>query len=258
MNSMETILREVSDGIAEDRNGRLIVFVRAHKVIDLLKNWKRNRRPDALRVKEIVSSLARNEIVQPYISCAEIITGQLDVYDGMHRADAFKIALHECIISKDFMLIIDCLFGKSDSEIAKCFKNINKSVPVPDLYTEEIEDVGMYIISAINDLVKEYCDKYSDFVKVSKSPQRPNFNRDMFSDDLFKLYKDLQEDFPDITINIIKEGLSKLNAKYAKEEKVNKNNRRGMEKCIKYNFFLFIERNINRKHMKKILKEQNS
>ena len=57
--------------------------------------------------------------------------------------------------------------------------------------------------------MREFCIKYKFYCKTSKNPQRPNFNRDGFCDEVYRIHKELG-----LSVAQIKRGLALLNTAY--------------------------------------------
>ena len=101
--------------------------------------------------------------------------------DGQHRFQALK----KCLKMKRNISKLDCMstfyLYPNDTEynIKQKFININKSMPVTDLWTtEELDELErLRIIDLVNHIFDYLTSKYSNYHKTSKYPQRPNFNR---------------------------------------------------------------------------------
>jgi hypothetical protein len=103
----------------------------------------------------------------------------------------------------------------------------------------------------IHILVRDYCQKYPDFVSDSSRCQRPNFNRDTFDSDLYDLYV-----IYDLTIDELKSCLKLLNKRYSLDKKGY--TERISKKCFKYGFYLFVYPRIQSVHFQEeLLKLRN-
>ncbi len=243
---MDSILSEISDSVvAFSSDNHIIYGIKLCNILPLLKNWRKNREPDDERVINIADAIKKGEFVAKYICIAEL-GSDLIVYDGIHRVYAWKRCLDNNELDGNTIVVVDCIFNASNDVIVNCFKNINKSIPVPEMYIDHINDDRMDDLSiknAINDIVKYYCVEYRMFISVSKSPQRPNFNRDMFTDNLYKLFNDMSD--VNMTIDELKICLTNLNITYSKKNDSDLN-QKSLLKCKKHRLFLFKDRYINK------------
>ena len=111
------------------------------------------------------------------------------------------------------------------------FININKSIPLPEIYTEEDSKNKIDICEKIaNELSK----KYPNFVSCRKKPHTYNFNRDQIIDYISSFNIDFNINNLDY---IIFQMLIKLNKKAKKD--IIENNIVCPKKCEKYDFYLF-------------------
>jgi len=134
-----------------------IIGIEFSKVVDKIINWENNREPDSERVNAIYNAIEDGQYINCHISVA--VTGNIiRVYDGMHRIEALKVALNNKTISDSYIVMLDCIFNPSDDLIKDCFRNINKSIPVPEIYIDNI--VPGNIKLDIIGIVKKICCDY--------------------------------------------------------------------------------------------------
>ena len=214
-------------------------------VSSLIQKWSRNRQPDSSRIQEMTVFYKNGGYIPPILHLAELKDEKLVCYDGNHRREVFDI-----LKDPDLTIIADCMFDVTQTDVYFAFENINKSIQVPALY---FEDVG--VKEEILQLVKEYETNHPQFISTSPRYHSPNFNRDIFIDDVFDIYK--QTGYP---IQEIKSLLMKLNDAY-KSGKLCKSHdkykKSAIDKCAKYDFYLFLERRISSENLIK-LKNNNT
>jgi hypothetical protein len=210
-------------------------------------NWNKNRPPDVTRIRELKEYyLHENISIVPGIIYAWYKTPSepLEIYDGIHRLLAAKELENEC--SFTFLL---CTFTTDDeSLIIKDFKAINKSCPVPTLYTDENNNLLKRVVC--ENVVSELCNKYPTFVSSSRKPYRYNFNRDC----ILEFLSELQIDWSVSGLsNIIIQELIGLN--YIAKDFVHRNNITTPKKCDFHNFYLwYLEKSVIRDKLEKSLR----
>lgn len=209
-----------------------IYLIKVKKLINV-KLWDKNRELDKSRMEEIKKSILNKTFVFGIIYIA-YINSEWVCYDGQHRLFSF-------LELKNYKqkILVDMVYDDiNEDDVKKYFININKSVSVPNLFLEE--NIDYKIKNDINKLVKKYNDKYKDFFSTSSNPRIPNTNRDRLSDDIYEIYLKFNHNIDNIENN-----LNKLNDYY----KDNYNN----DKCKKYDFYLFVKKNIDLDDYEKIL-----
>jgi hypothetical protein len=216
------------------------------------KRWSRQRPADDARVDEIRKWIDSYSDVSGVISMAWHQTEGLIVYDGQHR---WKALLD--IQTTSIQAIVEILWDASDDEIITSFQSINKAVSVPELYT----DPKITTDSVRNDITKfvaTLASAYKDFCSTTDKPNRPNFNRDKLTDDLFGIWRD---DFHcEVPFAQIADAIMSMNKEYDTNElsvprESSRKNPRIYEKCNKHHFWLFAQTgHINREHLRVTMK----
>lgn len=211
-------------------------YVKWSKISGFVRKWSGNRDSDDKRITEIYDYYINGGHIPRMIHLAELSDDKdkgLICYDGNHRREVF-----DKLNDGNLVCIVDVIFHATQEEVFESFKNINKSIQLPALYTEQTIDTKNEILG----LVKKYEYRYKNFLSASNNPKRPNFNRDGFAaniNDIYEYFKYKK------TINDIEELLEKLNEKYSKQDHP-KASIKTIEKCKKHNFWLFInEKNIS-------------
>jgi hypothetical protein len=205
------------------------------KIPDII-NWNKNRPPDTLRINELKEYYISEKIkIIPGIIYAWNIDNNspLQIYDGIHRILAAKELL-EKDENIQFTFLI-CIYNTDDENlIIKDFKAINKSCPVPSLYTDEQNELSLLKRVVCENVVSELCKKYYSFVSPSRKPYKYNFNRDV----ILEWLSDFEIDWSLKNLsNIIIQELYGLN--YFAKDYVYRNNITTPKKCEYHNFYLW-------------------
>jgi len=222
--------------INEDTNYKLISLdYKTLKEKFNIKNWKKNRPADKFRIDEIYEYYKKNDIkLIPGILYLWLNKDKYLIYDGIHRYEALKK-----LNKDDINILLYINLSNNEDSIIEDFTNINKSIPLPSLYTENAEISKIYICQNV---AEHLCKKYPKFVSTSRKPHTYNFNRDQIIDFIstFNInFKIKNLDY------IIYQILIKLN-NHAKN-KILENKIIHPLKCKKYNFYLFY---LDKSHIK--------
>ena len=238
-----------------DTIGKIIYNINGHKgymipwklIARVCKKWSRNRDPDMGRVKEIAKFHKEGGYVPMMIHLAELKDEGIVCYDGNHRKEALNMSNNETVIC-----IIDVMFRASQMEVYDAFNNINKSVQVPAMYIEEINEQNN-IKEEILNLSRRYETKYKPFLSSSGRFHSPNFNRDAFTENIYDIYKYLDNK---VSIGEIEKLLDRLNIEYANGRMGRPHfayKKNAVEKCKKHNMWLFIDKTIPSEHIGMLL-----
>jgi hypothetical protein len=146
-----------------------------------IRTWSRNRPADEGRVAEIRNHHLASGHVDGTIRLAFTRGEGLVCYEGNHR----RLALTDNIEK----VLVDILWDVPQERIIEEFRLINKAVPVSELYTEL--DMDSAARHNIEEFVRGWCVKYRAFVSASARPNRPQFNRDMFTQELVRVWTEL-------------------------------------------------------------------
>lgn len=143
--------------------------------------WKYNRPVDETRIDEIRSAIDENAHVDGAIYMAYQQGGFVH-YEGGHRARALQSTVNAKYV------LVDMLWDVDDARICQEFKRLNKAISVPSLYIDDESDADTRL--KIEALVNLYRKTYPSHVSNNGRPNRPNFNRDKLSEDLYRLHKE--------------------------------------------------------------------
>lgn len=235
-----------------DSLGQSIYNINGHKgyiiewriISPFCKKWSRNRDPDLERVNEMIIYYNSGGYIPRMIHLSEIKDEGIVCYDGNHRKEVFDKCNDEKILC-----VVDVMFNATQNDVYKAFISINKSVQLPEIYIEDTSNLKLDILQ----LVKEYEIKYKFLLSSSSRCHAPHFNRDTFTDNIYTIYKSFNNT---ITIEKIGELLDKLNNEYSQNRLCRPHSfykQSIIDKCRKYNMWLFIEKQIPFEHIEKML-----
>jgi hypothetical protein len=155
-------------------------------------NWKYNRPPDEIRCSEIAEYFTKcnPDILQPFVFHYLSKSEQYEVLDGIHRwISLTKMNNVEQMYEK--YILIHIYKDKSDGFLVDIFQNLNKTVPVPNLYFRaNNEDSGEKHI--IEHITKDWMKKYQSHFSPNPNCNIPNINRDTFIELITDIYKTQQ------------------------------------------------------------------
>lgn len=146
-----------------------------------IKTWKHNRPPDEDRVREIHAEMVESRRVDNIIYLAHTSDG-LVCYDGNHRRLALKG------VEGIDRILVDVMWRVDDETIKQEFVRLNKAMPVPDLYTVE----PAISFTDLNTVFQQFYKKFKLNKVTSVSPQRPNFNETMITNEFTNAVKALK------------------------------------------------------------------
>lgn len=241
------------DQVETETQTECLIKVSEKQTIQLLKysdikqfiNWNKNRKPDESRIAELKDFYIKNNtVVIPGIIYAWD-NDSLEIYDGIHRLLAAKDIYDN--YKKNFTILLSVLKTSNENDVILDFKALNKSCPVPILYTEES---SLYKRRVCEDVVSELCKRYIQFVSPSRKPYQHNFNRDNTLDWLSEF--DIDWTLKGLKDIIIQE-LNGLN--FVAKDFVSRNHIQVPKKCDYHNFYLwYLEKNFIRKKIENAVK----
>ena len=156
-----------------------------------VKQWKFNRPPDLSRLDEKRSWMAEFKRMDGLLNLAYISGEGLVCFEGNHR----RLALD----GLDIIVLVDILWDVSDEIVVHEFRRLNKSICVPNLYVSENHHA---VRESVEKAVREFRKKYPSMESTSGRPQRPNFNRDKLTDELFRAHKELGISIEDLMLKL--------------------------------------------------------
>jgi len=247
---MEGIFDELGDSIY-NINGHKGYIIQWKLIAPFCKKWSRNRDPDMERVTEMIEHQNKSGYIPRMIHLAEIKGEGVVCYDGNHRKEVFNMCNDE-----NLMCVVDIMFDATQNDVYKAFNNINKAVQLPAIYIEESGDDN-HVKAEIIDLVRDYEMKYKQFLSTSARCHAPNFNRDTLTDNIYNIFLSFDKT---VSIQQIQKLLDQLNFEYGHGRMCRPHSmykQHLVEKCKKYNMWLFIEKSIPFAHVEKLLHERS-
>ena len=239
-----------------ENNGKLMYTIECSNVIHYgylipwnvlsmeCSKWSRNRDSDQERVFEMMEEIENGGYVPRMIHVAVLNDEGLVCYDGNHRREVFDRCLDQ-----DIECIVDVMFNVTQDDIYRAFHNINRAVQLPALY---LDNEHSNVKNEILKLVREYEVKYKDYVSPSCRCHAPNFNRDVFTDNIFEIYTQFGGI---VTVDELASMLKVLNVEYSKGNICRSHDVYKpsiITKCQKHGLWLFLERTIPFEHMQRI------
>ncbi len=252
MVSQEFVRCGLSKYIVKNHNNRVTYLVDQSTLKQLdVKRWSRQRPADETRVTELQKFLEKEGDISGVLCLAWHPSEELVIYDGQHRWAALQI-----IPTFQSKILVEILWNSSEEEIIAAFLAINRCVAVPELYTDtSVSETS--IRPEIADFVSTLVNTHKEFVSSTDKPNRPNFNRDRLTTELFELWRD--EFHKEVSFSKVAKALLALNDEYdlnplsPPREKCKKFPRI-VEKCNKHNFWLFAQSGrLNVDHLRKAL-----
>jgi len=214
-------------------NNRKTYMSCTKKVFENSKSWSKNRPVDMDRVCEIANHLNKqdNKLVDGIIYLAILKDEGIICYDGNHRRNSFKY------LNGNYKCIVDVIEYPSFNELKQLFMNLNKCVPISELYHNP-DAYSLEQKNIINNIANKISLKWKNHKSNSPRPRKPNFNREVFVNELTKI---LVENALSITEHRLYEALLKLNEfyknKYIHSSSISSKMR---EKCIANECYLFL------------------
>lgn len=220
------IMSFIGKKIVDYSNSCVLYDTDINKIVSYTKRWERNRPEDPERILEIEKSLVNKTYVDGIIY-GWYYNGTLFLYDGWTRFSACKL------LEKNIKILLCVNYTKNEQKIIEHFGVLNKAIPVPSLYTKEIDNKNKRLY--IESITKDFSSRYRKFVSVSRNPRSPNFNRDNFFDFLAEnvITETVMNNFPipDLFLQI----LEKVNVIL----KIQHSDMKLPDKAVKESFLLF-------------------
>jgi hypothetical protein len=214
-----------------------------------VENWKPNRPPDDIRVIEIEAFIQKKatKILQPlYIH----YNPKIDVYevlDGIHRYSAMKGIKDSHILDK--IVFVHLFIDHDHGSLISIFNNLNKTVPVPELYLGPAGD-NVHQKQIIEETVEQWKKMYkSHFSGSATSCQIPNIIRDNFINLLSELYKFHNVRNKEKLLELLERCNSNIKDYILSDKKVTRFpkdfSKNQLQKCSKTGCYLFLYKNID-------------
>jgi uncharacterized protein YfcZ (UPF0381/DUF406 family) len=247
--------------ILADNQNEYMCILNSSELERFTEQWRYNRNLNSEKINQIMETVSNKLVLDTTLHFyydftdinGEITNERLICFDGNHRREAL-ILLYNL---KQKNIKVCCYIYKSnnkeniDYQITRQFKIINQMTPIPDIYNEILNTHSTTITTTITqninqkeqleilinkkdiieEILKEYKQKYKRFYSTNSKCNRPNFNDTKFMD--------LCNDFKFSTKIELVSLLDKLNKN--KSQTKNKSITQNiLNKCKTENFYLFL------------------
>jgi hypothetical protein len=212
-----------SNGASCDHQGTHSIYLIPFELFQKLpvQRWKYNRPPDADRVAEIHEWMKISKRMDGVLYLA-MIDNILICYESNHRREALKG------LTEMNHILTDILWNADDDMVKAEFQRLNKAVSVPELYIEQPSNTD-----EIRNLVDTFCKTHKKLKVNSGKPQRPNFNRDMVTDEFTRVMREKS-----MTCEQLVHWLGERNRELSNRDKSNLPNKI-LQKCEETGLWLF-------------------
>jgi hypothetical protein len=201
-----------------------------------VKNWRYNRTPDKARCREIAAHLQSKPIETVFYLASQTQKKDKDIYeilDGIHRYTALKMVPIDYITGEIAYVLLNIRYDATEGELVDFFKSLNKSIPVPDLYLQNPDQVKRDVIQII---VDRWEFRYAQHFSTSFKFQRPNMNRTVF----VNLLDDIYEKYDDLDAVELEEKLMRYNEVVRQQFEGETTPKTAIEKCGRSGLWLFM------------------
>ena len=201
-----------------------------------VKNWRYNRTPDKARCREIAAHLQSKPIETVfYLASQTQNKNTYEILDGIHRYTALKMLPVDYITGEIAYVLLNIRYDATEGELVDFFKSLNKSIPVPDLYLQNPDQVKRDVIQSVVDRWEFH---YAQHFSVSLKFQRPNMNRTVFINLLDDIYEKYSEDAVDAVD--LEEKLMRYNEVVRQQFEGVTTPKTAIEKCTRSGLWLFM------------------
>lgn len=191
MNYLQSFLKENASGGSHGSHSVYWIPISVFSQLPI-KRWKFNRPPDVERVSEIHEFMKTSGRMDGIIYLA-FSDNELVCYESNHRREALKG------LDNIADILVDIVWEANDDTIKDEFIRLNKAVSVPELYIDKTIEIDL---DKLRKAVDDFCSLYKSHKVTSGRPNRPNFNRDNLTDDLYLIMKDNKISLEDLLIKI--------------------------------------------------------
>jgi hypothetical protein len=211
---------------------------------NIICRWENNRPEDQTRVNKIKNYCLTQGYIDGSISLAYFShLNQLCCYDGNHRRLAITSTMKPVLTSIIWEATSDMVIEK--------FNVVNQSISVPMIYMNNKYDAHTKLM--ITNYTKDLHETYKDHSSPSRLCKHPNFNRDLLTEDITNLLKELKME-PELLIMYI----NHMNECYKNElygfKKNDIKNEKIKNKCQTSGLWLFSQsKTIDRHYLNKVI-----
>jgi len=206
-----------------------------------IKNWHLNRPHDNTRLPEIIHQLKEQDYVDGIVYIAKKEDTYV-CYDGIHRIEALKLLRHDIDCTIDHKIIVHYTPIYNERAIKQRFESLNKCVPVPEIYTSAHKELD--VKNTIEIIIKYLTEKYPSMFKASRRPNIPHENRDLCTDKIHTIIKELS--LESVSHDKIIDLIEQFNFQMRERISSLKLTVKQMHKCGDTNCYLFIRKDWDR------------
>lgn len=201
-----------------------------------IENWEMNRPFDSVRIPDIVEQLKKQNYVDGiiYLVCKN---NKLICYDGIHRIEALK-RLSSKDPTTNHSIVIHYYPVYREETIIQKFIVLNKCVPVPQVYTTAHRELDRR--NKIESIIKHFHSNYNKMFTSSSRPKIPHENRDVFTDKIDDIMKEL-DIYSERSDDIIG-AMEKYNEQMRDYRCKVKLSKKQLDKCEKNGCYIFIRK----------------
>ena len=226
-----------------------------------ISNWEYNRPPDMGRCYDIAKHIYHSKYALDTVIYVSYNNRKetFEMIDGIHRYTALQIIEAENSKPNDFLcagdfggnldatwlynseILLNIRFNCPIGVLIECFRNLNKSNPVPELYIRDVKRIKRTIIENV---ANAWNVKYPTHFSASGKPNKPNVNRDRFIDFLENLYDKhkISEETKDVLLTLLERTNTNIarsirDPAVCRKMKITKT---VMEKCDESGCYLFL------------------
>ncbi len=150
-----------------------------------IRNWEKNRPPNMQRIHDISQTILTQGYTDGLLYVFRISDTEYVCYDGIHRLEALR-SLPEL---SNVSVLLHYMDIYNEEWVERKFKQINKCIPVPELYTES--QCRLERMELIQSTVEYVFQKYPKIFTLSVHPRVPNQSRDILTDQLSDIVSEL-------------------------------------------------------------------
>lgn len=139
-----------------ENDERILYYLTFHDIhMFNIVNWKYNRKPDKIRIKDIKKYILNN--TTDFVDGIIYLFRHNNIYycyDGIHRFTALREIYNENN-SKTYYLIVNIYKEYFDFQIKQHFESLNKCVPIPSIYTDAQQELDKRnLIEEVTDYIQ--------------------------------------------------------------------------------------------------------
>lgn len=178
--------------VLQDNLSEYMCVFDSSKLEEFSEQWKYNRNLSNEKIQSICNNIKDKYILDTVLHFFYVNDNgneKLICFDGNHRREALILLYKKSTINiKVCCYIYKCKnVNHIDKEIVGKFNIINQMTPIPDIYTDIVNNLGsndnlINKKNIIEEVYETYKNKYKAFYSVNSKCRKPNFNETTFKD----------------------------------------------------------------------------